>query len=83
METSGARVRLARDAKGWTQEQLAEAAGKRSDGKRYVYSGVVISRWESADAKPHDPDVIVQVCEALGVSVDWLLRGIGRAPKAA
>lgn len=81
METSGDRVRHARLAKGWTQERLAEAAGRRSDGRRFVYAGIVVSRWESADTKPHDADVIVSICDALGVSVDWLLRGIGKGPR--
>lgn len=83
METFGARVRVARDAKGWTQEELARAVGARPDGKPYVYSGVVISRWEKGHGSPHDPDVIVRVCDALGVSADWLLRGLGDPPASA
>jgi transcriptional regulator with XRE-family HTH domain len=72
METFGSRVRCARDAKGWTQEDLAREAR--------LYSGVVVSRWERGHSRPHDPDVIVKTAEALGVSIDWLLRGIGEAP---
>jgi transcriptional regulator with XRE-family HTH domain len=67
MDTFGDRVRSARDALGWTQERLAREAG--------VYSGVVVSRWEKGHKRPHDPDVIVKLAEALGVSLDWLLRG--------
>lgn len=72
MSTFGARVKAARESKQWTQERMARELG--------LYSGVVVSRWERDRAMPHDPDLIVRICETFGVSADWLLRGMGEHP---
>ncbi len=67
----GARVRELRKGRGWTQEELAEAAGRH-----WTYIGG-IERGER--------NVTVQVAQdiahALGVNLEELFRGVGRKTK--
>lgn len=57
-------IRTAREAKGWTQEQL-EAATADNDGAHVSIS--TISRWERGLADRPDPEHVRRICAALGV----------------
>lgn len=83
--TLGERVRLAREARGLTQAELARAAGLGA------VSGVAsVSRYErgaertrgSGAAIAPTAAVLARLAAALGVSVEWLLLGTGRGPRA-
>jgi transcriptional regulator with XRE-family HTH domain len=63
--TVGEAVRRARQSVGWTQAQLAEAAG---------FSPNYIARLERGELGPSF-FVAHQLCEALGMDVDGLLHG--------
>ena len=63
--TVGESVRRARQSVGWTQAQLAEAAG---------FSPNYIARLERGELGPSF-FVAHQLCEALGMDVDGLLHG--------
>lgn len=62
--TLAARLREARDAKGWTQTELAERAG---------VSQQVIGKIERGKAR--QPRYILEIAGALGVSPAWLMYG--------
>ena len=66
MDTIGSRLKAARHEKGWSQLQLAEAAG---------VSQSAIGNIESGQRKrPRD---LVSIGAALGVSAEWLETGKG------
>lgn len=69
----GQRIRIARKRRGWSQEMLAE---------KVEISSVHISHIETGNAKLSLP-VLVNVADALDVTVDSLLSGVQRASKAA
>jgi transcriptional regulator with XRE-family HTH domain len=69
----GARIRQARQARGLAQEDLGQLVGVR---------GLTISRAELGKTTPN-ARVLDALARQLGVSVDWLLTGQGRAPEAA
>lgn len=54
-----------RKKKGWSQEELAEAAGVTRQS---------VSKWESAQSTP-DLDKILKLAEIFGVTTDHLLKG--------
>ena len=66
MRTLGERVKAEREAKGWSQQQLAEAVTR--EGYRIGQSGIgnIESRGVTA------PRCIVQLASVLGVNVEWL-----------
>lgn len=59
------RIRAQREAKGWTQERLADALG--------VVPGT-ISRWERGEVEPTLENAR-DLADALGVAVGWLVGG--------
>jgi len=63
------RVRRAREAKGWSPEELARAAGVPPR---------VIREIESGEGLPLNQ--VAPIARALGVSAGWLVYGVGRAP---
>jgi transcriptional regulator with XRE-family HTH domain len=65
----GPRVRALRQERGWTIDQLADAAGV---SKGYL-SGV-----ENSRTQPSGP-ILLRLAKALGASVDYLLTGEGAA----
>jgi len=70
MATAGDRVKAAREQRSWTQERLAEAAG--------------ISKGFLSDVENNKRNIssesALKIADALGISLDYLLRGeSGRA----
>ena len=65
MKTLGERLKEARDSWDWTQAQLSEASGINS---------MAISHFEKDRRVPTIRNAI-KLCNALGVSMDWLTRG--------
>lgn len=68
MPTIGDRIKLAREAKGLLQFQLARIIG--------VKSANVISNWEQNVSKP-DANKMVKICQALDISLSYLLDYYG------
>lgn len=66
-------IKRAREARGWTLQQLADAIGKSS--RQQVHG------WESAARTPA-AEALHDLAEALGVSADWLLGLRAPAPPA-
>jgi transcriptional regulator with XRE-family HTH domain len=66
----GARIREARDAKGYTQQMVADRVSVRKGS---------VSAWENGTRtlKHHD---LAMLCQVLGVSADELLFGLKRWP---
>jgi transcriptional regulator with XRE-family HTH domain len=64
LQRFGSRVRELRKARGWTQEELAEAADLHEN---------YVSRLETGNQEP-GLFVILRLCSALRVSVDELVR---------
>ena len=65
MPTAGDRIRRARDERGWTQEKLAQEA---DISKSFLSDVENNKRSISADSA-------LKIADALGVSLDYLLRG--------
>ena len=63
--TLGSRIRVARHAKDWTSQQLADAA-RLSKG--------FLSDLENDKTGP-SVSTVTQLSDVLGVSVEWLVRG--------
>lgn len=63
--TLGARIADCRESLGWTQKRLADAAG---------ISVTFLSEVENDRRKPGS-DILLSLAEALGASIDYLLRG--------
>lgn len=61
--TIGGRLRAAREAKGWTHEQLARESGLSLDTVIKIQSG----------RRQPGGETLVKLCRALGVSSDELL----------
>lgn len=68
MSTMGERIRQSREKKGLLQAQLAKMIGVRSSG--------VISNWEKDINKP-DGEKMIALCEALDISLSYLLDYYG------
>lgn len=64
MRSMGQRIKQAREKKGLLQAQLAKLIDVKSAG--------VISNWENDISKP-DANKIVRLCQALNISVSYLL----------
>lgn len=56
------RIKEAREARGWTQEQLAHALGTTQQ---------TIQRWESGTVSPKTSKIL-EISEALGITVSYL-----------
>lgn len=63
-ETFAELIRTAREAKGWSQEQLERAT---ADGRGEHVSVSTISRWERGQAGRPEPSHVRMVCRALGI----------------
>lgn len=70
MSTLGERLKYARETKGYLQSELARRIGVKSSG--------VISNWENDLNKP-DAEKIVKLCDALDISVSFLLDYYGKS----
>ncbi len=66
METIGDRIRKRREALGLSQRQLQDKAG---------IPHPQVQRIESGFTRQPQPDYLARLAEALGVSLDWLIRG--------
>ena len=68
--TTGGRLRAARKACGLTQAALAKRMGITTPMVSFVETGV--SKFSASRCS--------QAAEILSVSLDWLIRGVGRGP---
>lgn len=66
----GKRLRIARRAAGYRQEDLGDALGLTRSS---------VSTWEKGYCFPNQKHV-EQACELLDISVDWLIKGKGKPP---
>ena len=69
----GKRIEAERNARGWTQGKLAELVNNGPDEK---LSQQALDRLEKRDSDKSE--FAVQIADALGVSLRWLLSGTGR-----
>lgn len=78
--TTAAAIRYARERHGWTRLDLAErlAAYNRDAG----WDEQRVARLE-LDRSKADPEALVELSEVLGVSIDFLVRGVGQAETPA
>jgi transcriptional regulator with XRE-family HTH domain len=67
----GARIRIAREQKGWWQAQLAEALGVEPP---------TVSRWENEVNAP-SPEHLLKIASLTGKTIEWL-RGAEAAPRS-
>jgi phage repressor protein C with HTH and peptisase S24 domain len=70
MFSLGERLKYAREARGLTQTQLAEAVGQHQS---------TLAHWERGKARP-SPDKVDMMAPVLGVATEWLLYGRGSGP---
>ena len=68
MTSVGERIRQAREAKGWTQMELASAVGMNNRS--------MASRWERDEAVPRG-STRLKIATALGVCNEWVRTGEG------
>jgi transcriptional regulator with XRE-family HTH domain len=68
METIGTRVRYLREARGWTQERLAQEAG---------LSKSFVSEVEH-DRRNPSAEKLLEIANVLGASLDFIMKGEGR-----
>lgn len=71
METMADRIKMLREARGWSQVKLAELVG--------VTSGAV-SQWESGLTENIKLKTFLKLCEALGTDTHYLIFGPERQP---
>lgn len=71
--TIGDRIKVAREAKGWTQQQLADAIG--------AGDASTIGQAELRETGAGKGNM-VKIAAELGVSLEWLLTGVGNGPVA-
>jgi DNA-binding XRE family transcriptional regulator len=74
METMADRIKMLREARGWSQVKLAELVG--------VTSGAV-SQWESGLTENIKLKTFLKLCEALGTDTHYLIFGPERAATPA
>lgn len=74
MQTMGERIRLLRQARGWSQTELAEKVG---------VTGGAISQWELGGTKNIKLETFLRLCSELGTQPHYLIFGPEqRSPKA-
>ena len=73
LETIGERIRVARKARGLTQEELGTAVGAAKAS---------IARWETTSLNPGG-SALVALSKALKVPLEWLVAGQGLPPDSA
>ncbi len=71
MQTIGDRIRVLREAKGWTQDELA----KRLTNRGAKVSGNAISQWERGETKNIKLMTFLAVVEELGTTHEYLVHG--------
>jgi transcriptional regulator with XRE-family HTH domain len=67
----GWRIRLLRQRRGWTQDQLRAVSGVRQQ---------LISELETGRRRTTQADLLDKLAQALGVTIDQLLHGGGIDP---
>lgn len=65
MTTLGQRLKQSRESWGWTQQELSKESGINS---------MAISHFECGQRSPNIRNAI-RLCNALGLTMDWLTRG--------
>lgn len=73
MQTIGSRIKIAREAKGLTQQQVADHFGIRR---------VSVTQWESDTTSP-SVDRVGELAGMLGVPSEWLLTAAGPGPETS
>lgn len=68
MDSIGARIKYLREARGWTQERLAEEAG---------VSKSFVSEVEH-DRRNPSAEKLLEIATVLGASLDFIMKGEGR-----
>jgi transcriptional regulator with XRE-family HTH domain len=71
METIGSRIRQLREARGWTQAQFAKRVGVTKSA---------VSQWENDATKNLKLVTFLNVVDALGTTVEYLVQGSSRRP---
>lgn len=71
METMGDRIKMLREAKGLTQEQLGKLVG---------VSKAAVSQWELGQAQNIKLETFLTLLNVLGVKYEYLIYGPNRAP---
>ena len=71
METMGQRIRMLREAKNWSVQDLADQLG---------VSRSLIYQWEDDSVKGVRPENFLRLCLKLGVDPQYLVWGPDRAP---
>jgi transcriptional regulator with XRE-family HTH domain len=72
--TFGARLRAAREASGLTQEKLAHETNVTTSS---------VSKYERDELTNPTVESVIALANRLDVSLDWLLRGVGRGPSVS
>ena len=68
----GSRIKLARENRGWTQEELAENSDRSTQFISTIERGVAGASLET----------IISLCDVLNVSCEWLLCGKQTVPNS-
>lgn len=71
MDTMGDRIRVLREAKGWTQSQLADRLTAR--GARVTFSAV--SQWERGETQNIKLHLFLALVAELGTTHEYLVHG--------
>lgn len=75
METLGTRIRMLRNAKGLTQDELAKRVGGTT-------TKAAVSMWENDEVKDIRLKTVLALAEVLGTTIEYLVHGpvAGREP---
>lgn len=71
MDTMGDRIRMLREARGWTQDQVAAALTTRGA----KISGNAISQWERGITENIKLKTFLALVEEFGTTADYLVHG--------
>lgn len=71
MDTMGKRIRTLREAKGWTQQELAE----RLTDRGAKVSGNAVSQWERDEIENIKLRTFLALVEVLGTTPEYLVHG--------
>ena len=71
METMGDRIRVLREAKGWTQDGLAQ----RLTDRGAKVSGNAVSQWERGETQNIKLRLFLALVEELGTTHEYLVHG--------